>query len=141
MHCTSLKPTPGKRLTYEEASNIRRRQCGFNGTSLKVCCPDEAPSTTQVPNVSPSDVTVDNQVPTDLPLQCGHSPDFNRIFGGSDAPLGANPWMVALGYEAPTLGGQSSEVIFQCGASLITRQHVITAAHCVHPQSTGFLNL
>ena len=45
---------------------------------------------------------------------------INHIVGGSDAEPNSIPWQVALLYN-----GQQS-----CGGSLITSQHVVTAAHC-----------
>ncbi|XP_037794734.1 transmembrane protease serine 9-like isoform X2 [Penaeus monodon] len=66
-----------------------------------------------------------------LPLARDHCPPCgqragaggagDRIVGGSDA--GDHPWMAGV----LMYGG---EMI--CGASLITRQHVLTAAHCVN---------
>ena len=61
-------------------------------------------------------------------FQCGIIPHttldtnsmINHIVGGSDAEPNSIPWQVALMYR----GSQS------CGGSLITSQHVVTAAHC-----------
>ncbi|XP_018008108.1 phenoloxidase-activating factor 3-like isoform X2 [Hyalella azteca] len=44
--------------------------------------------------------------------------------------------MVALGYL-----DDNQQLKFQCGASLVTRQHVVTAAHCLHPDAIGFQTL
>ncbi|XP_072158377.1 venom protease-like isoform X1 [Bemisia tabaci] len=49
-----------------------------------------------------------------------------RIVGGEPAQLGAWPWAVALGRRLT-----ENNVWFFCGGTLITDQHVITAAHCV----------
>lgn len=48
-----------------------------------------------------------------------------------DDNLGAFPWMVLLGKS------QYGDTIFDCGGSLITTRHVLTAAHCV----TNILNV
>lgn len=44
-----------------------------------------------------------------------------RIIGGSEAYFGELPWQAHL-----RIGG------YQCGGALVSRRHVITAAHCVH---------
>ncbi|MEN9229576.1 MAG: trypsin-like serine protease [Thermostichus sp. DG02_5_bins_236] len=69
---------------------------------------------------------------------------LERIVGGSNAPAGAFPWMVAL-----VLAGEPDPFQGQfCGGSLITPEWVITAAHCffngqgqqvVNPQNLDLL--
>ncbi|XP_014274707.1 trypsin-1 isoform X1 [Halyomorpha halys] len=44
-----------------------------------------------------------------------------RIIGGAEAYFGELPWQAHL-----RIGG------YQCGGALVSRKHVITAAHCVH---------
>ncbi|KAJ8668475.1 hypothetical protein QAD02_010138 [Eretmocerus hayati] len=60
-----------------------------------------------------------------LPAFCGLIDPGLRIFGGSETSDGEIPWMVALIYDSPT--GLRQE----CGGSLITDRHVLTAAHCI----------
>lgn len=50
----------------------------------------------------------------------------NRVVGGVPAKKGAFPWMALLGYT-----DDSGQVDFKCGGSLITTQHILTAAHCI----------
>ena len=53
----------------------------------------------------------------------------SRVIGGKDARRGSWPWQIALRYNGR----------FGCGGSLITREWVVTAAHCVHRRSpSGF---
>lgn len=55
-----------------------------------------------------------------------------RIYGGRPAEQGAWPWQVSL-HSAENVGDdQRSRVLSQfCGGTLIARQWVLTAAHCV----------
>ncbi|KAL0881591.1 hypothetical protein ABMA27_001420 [Loxostege sticticalis] len=54
-------------------------------------------------------------------LECGGSNQENRIVGGMPAGANRYPWMARIVYD-----GQ-----FHCGASLLTKEYVLTAAHCV----------
>eukprot|EP00095_Tigriopus_kingsejongensis_P005333 maker-scaffold779_size98098-snap-gene-0.20 protein:Tk05333 transcript:maker-scaffold779_size98098-snap-gene-0.20-mRNA-1 annotation:"proclotting enzyme" len=70
--------------------------------------------------------------PTLIPSydECGQSiiiPPGRRIVGGTESKLHAWPWLAALGYE----DSKSNETNFLCGGSLITKRHILTAAHCV----------
>lgn len=53
--------------------------------------------------------------------ECSASNQENRIVGGMPAGLNRYPWMARLVYD-----GQ-----FHCGASLLSNEYVLTAAHCV----------
>ena len=66
--------------------------------------------------------------------QCGErevtgGPGKWRVVGGVVARIHSHPWIAALGYREA--GG---EVEYNCGGSLVTSRHVITAAHCVTEQ-------
>lgn len=62
-----------------------------------------------------------------------HSAKFKpRIIGGSQAQQGDIPWQVSLEGSG---GGQF------CGGSLIDKEWVLTAAHCVEGQSPQFLRV
>lgn len=95
--------------------------CNYEETA--VCCPSEGgsvpPQTTQAP-VLKARLLAPNE-------GCGFSnATHNRVVGGVDAQLNAWPWMALLGYSN-ILG----EVGWKCGGSLITKKHVMTAAHCI----------
>ncbi|TKR68399.1 hypothetical protein L596_024389 [Steinernema carpocapsae] len=49
----------------------------------------------------------------------------NDIIGGRPAQNGQWPWQVYLGIHKPSTGRTSL-----CGGSLISRRHIVTAAHC-----------
>ena len=59
----------------------------------------------------------------DLPAECGVTQPRiqKRIIGGHEASYGELPWQTHI----RILG-------YQCGGVLVTRIHVVTAAHCVH---------
>lgn len=52
---------------------------------------------------------------------CGQVYRKMRIVGGQPADQNEFPWMVALSRKGK----------FYCGATIITKQHLLTAAHCV----------
>lgn len=47
------------------------------------------------------------------------------VIGGENARSGEFPHMVAIGYK-----NLNNQINFKCGGSLISEQHVVTAAHC-----------
>ncbi|XP_050477684.1 venom protease-like isoform X4 [Bombus huntii] len=69
---------------------------------------------------------------SDVPLRpphCGFSNvTHTRVVGGRPAKLGAWPWMVALGY--PNYTHPDAGPVWDCGGSLISARHVLTAGHC-----------
>lgn len=54
----------------------------------------------------------------------------DRIVGGFDVKVGEFPWMALLKYLSTIV---ENEINFDCGGSLITTKHVLTAAHCLYP--------
>lgn len=48
--------------------------------------------------------------------------DSSRIVGGTDAAVGAWPWLVSLYYNEKQV----------CGASLVNNEWLVSAAHCVY---------
>jgi hypothetical protein len=124
-------------------SYIQKSNANCKYVKPNVCCTASTPTITAAPPTQPpapvtqapvtqppSSATTYNALSSRLltPQEgCGFSNvTHNRVVGGVAAAKGGWPWMALLGYR-DSLG----EVTFKCGASLITHQHVLTAAHCL----------
>uniref|UniRef100_A0A1A9WXH1 Phenoloxidase-activating factor 2 n=1 Tax=Glossina brevipalpis TaxID=37001 RepID=A0A1A9WXH1_9MUSC len=70
---------------------------------------------------SPMDVSIPSSLPSKCGVQNFISPDQERIVGGSNASPYEFPWIVVLFKSGRQF----------CGGSLITNDHILTAAHCV----------
>merc|ERR1712198_282816 len=68
--------------------------------------------------------------PTSAYEECGKRGAASRIIGGERAALGEFPWQISLRFA---LLGASKHV---CGGSLISRNWVVTAAHCFDASTT-----
>lgn len=55
-----------------------------------------------------------------------------HIYGGVEAKPGEFPYAVALGYVNKDLSENPASITYECGGSLISIEHVLTAAHCVN---------
>jgi len=72
----------------------------------------------------------EDECSVEIPTECGQTKFLtgsNRIVNGKPAKLNAWPWLAALGYTDPNTGN----VLYLCGATLVTAKHVVTAAHCI----------
>ncbi|XP_050697259.1 venom protease-like isoform X3 [Eriocheir sinensis] len=101
-------------------SFLQKSVCYYDQSTPIVCC-GATTTTTEEPPAN----TGLNRLPQD---SCGKSDSLAavRIVGGSEPPIGAHPWLAALGYE-----NVRGKVQFLCGGALVTDQHVVTAAHCI----------
>ena len=57
----------------------------------------------------------------------------SRIYNGRDAKNGQYPWHIYLKIVAQV---GPDESYFNCGGSLISRKHILTAAHCFFDPDT-----
>ncbi|XP_072933644.1 venom serine protease Bi-VSP-like [Epargyreus clarus] len=116
---TSSTPEPE---TSESESISESSEASTTPTTPKVSTASPSPPTT-----TPKPIDNDYASAFPEPPVCGVSQGtFSRVVGGTDANLGDFPWIGLIAYNVT--GG----FIFKCGASLITSQHALTAAHCIH---------
>jgi len=113
---------------YAKFLRASRLVCGNQG--YRVCCPNGQAVTTPNPNISSGSIIPRNtdEVPRRLLNMedgCGYTNAPNKkIVGGLVSRIGAWPWIALLGYT-------NARKRFQCGGTLITARHVVTAAHCI----------
>ncbi|XP_065341165.1 serine protease gd-like isoform X1 [Cloeon dipterum] len=88
-------------------------------TQRTTATPRPPPPPTQAP-------TTKAPVDTEKYSTCGVSPQVaNLVVNGETVAKGAWPWLSAI-YDITNTG-----LSFICGGSLVTKRHVITAAHCM----------
>lgn len=66
--------------------------------------------------------------PSKAQENCGET-NMDRIIGGEFAKLGQYPWLVQLVFQDVN---NTKRYQIDCGGSLITDSHVISAAHCIN---------
>lgn len=111
----------------------------------KICC--DITTTPQEFKPKPNKrLTPTREVTTDLPLSldshpnlkllehdiCGRIMPEPRIFGGIETRLFEFPWMAHLGYIDMSDKQYHRRVEFLCAGTIVNKNYILTAAHCVH---------
>ncbi|XP_069957157.1 CLIP domain-containing serine protease B9 [Cherax quadricarinatus] len=143
-YCMDLSDCPDLIL---DLTNLRKSVCFKSLFVPGVCCPasglDIKPEKTSTPTPPVSLTTrppppvegstkrppvqplTESPGPDSTTFQCGipRVPTF-RVVGGEESRRGQWPWMAAIWLHGP------KKTEFWCGGSLVSRQYVLTAAHC-----------
>ncbi|XP_013102919.1 serine protease easter isoform X2 [Stomoxys calcitrans] len=101
--------------TPEDTQFLQQNLCHREGSNAYVCCVLESGSRFYVSGES--------LLPTIR--ECGKSFD-NRIYSGNVTKIDEYPWLALIEYTKP-----ANAKGFHCGATLINKRYVVTAAHCV----------
>lgn len=102
-------------MSLNDRKFLRESQCGYTNGQPLVCCTTQRQTRSFV-------------LPASQKKECGDTRLDFRIIGGNVTQVGEYPWTVLLEFDN----------IYQCSGSLITRNHVVTAAHCIPEDGTRY---
>jgi len=140
---------------HEARKKVMQSQCGFESSLPKVCCNNRSkdgepqiPRKVETLEKLPAPVALISgkqkkpqnawgiRQKVEFPSDCGLTNTFStRIVRGHNAKANAWPWIAALGYLEENTG----KIYYLCGASLITKRHLVTAAHCIRDDLVSVL--
>ncbi|XP_037881429.1 serine protease filzig-like [Glossina fuscipes] len=107
---------------FKKYLRLSHTLCGEEKTI--VCCPE-----INIKNILNNRYNNASQRYNKLPSEeegCGLvNLSTTKIVDGDDSEIGAWPWMALIGYDPWSVRP------FRCGGTLVSAQHVITAAHCI----------
>ncbi|CAK1541737.1 unnamed protein product [Leptosia nina] len=123
------RPTrpPYREPEYEDINQNQYPNENYNTPPPRPVIPIRTTTTTQRPRPTPAPAPLNR----DQSNECGVVSDsVPLIFQGSSYQRGEWPWLVAI-YKK-----KSSSLSYICSGTLISDQHVITAAHCMKGKTT-----
>merc|ERR1719167_1106767 len=120
-------------VTLKFKTNKRRRGWGFRcyvDSEEQSFSPNATTTTTAAPGVTTTTTSSNGNTEN---CQCGVKNSGNRIVGGVETEANEYPWQVAL------VSSSGSRPF--CGGTLISNQHVLTAAHCTAGSSASGISV
>ncbi|XP_013102920.1 serine protease easter isoform X3 [Stomoxys calcitrans] len=109
----SLEVLRNVQRTPQETQYLQQSLCAQVGSVVYICCKFQNRNTANEIGLLPTT------------RECGKSFE-NRIIGGNVTRIDEYPWLALIEYTKP---GNAKG--FHCGAALINKRYVISAAHCV----------
>ncbi|XP_047516407.1 serine protease gd-like isoform X3 [Pieris napi] len=128
---TTKPPRPPPAYSEPEVYNDYLNQNQYSNEDVRPIQPVTPPRRTQKPTTRPPPAPEPLNRDETESKQCGVS-SINTvplIFQGSSYQRGEWPWLVAI-YKK-----RASSISYICSGTLVSDQHVVTAAHCMHGQS------